>query len=154
MVGWVGGSAGSGLGPFQPVLGGLGGHLSPNHARESNLSKVRFPCLMFSEQADANHASQCGGKKLVEKSVTCVWAECRIWMKTGFWPCCKLNLAPPGMTFYSMPIYLLIKHFKSSNKSRIFLGRLALRILFPKTWCRLSFCNKDFRFHWDFQGRS
>ena len=67
MVGWVGGSAGSGLGPFQPVLGGLGGHLSPNHARESNLSKVRFPCLMFSEQADANNATQRSGKKLVEK---------------------------------------------------------------------------------------
>ena len=46
------------LGPFQPVKGGLGGHLSNDHAQESNLSKFRFPCLMFSEQADANHASQ------------------------------------------------------------------------------------------------
>ena len=69
MVGWVGGSAGSGLGPFQPVKGGLGGHLSPDHARESNLSKVRFPCLMFSEQADAKHALQESGKNVLEKSV-------------------------------------------------------------------------------------
>ena len=78
MVGWVGGSAGSGLGPFQPVKGGLGGHLSPDHARESNLSKVRFPCLMFSEQADAKHALQESGKNVLEKKCPCVWAECCI----------------------------------------------------------------------------
>ena len=72
MVGWVGGSAGSGLGPFQPVKGGLGGHLSPDHARESNLSKVRFPCLMFSEQADAKHALQESGKMCWKKVSMCV----------------------------------------------------------------------------------
>ena len=42
IVGWVGGRTGSGSGPFRPVKGGLGGHLSPNHAHRSSGSKVRY----------------------------------------------------------------------------------------------------------------
>ena len=75
MAGWVGGSAGSGLGPFQPVKGGLGGHLSPNHARESNVSKVRFPTMSYVHRAD--------------RCKTCIFIKtAKIW--TGTWLSCMI----------------------------------------------------------------